>query len=210
MKRTEEILAAVALTRASARSAATRLAGRAKGPVEPFSLAGYLASPRASARIVVCPAGRSLASDIRFLREVSERLLWPPPGPTLAGAIEGLRGDTAFAAADRSGSRRRLPGEREALPDTSALLLEGTVTSARARALAQGEARHWIVESARHVAVERRLMERLRKIGVRWSALDPVCVVAVLASPGLARARPRWRKLLPPGTRVWVEAMSRC
>jgi hypothetical protein len=204
MRRAREILAAVAPTRASARSASARLAGRAVGRIEAFSLAQYLASPRASARVVLCPAGRSLASDIGFLREVSERVLWAPPGPTLAGAIEGLLGTPASAAADRSRYRRRLPGEREELPIAAAVLLEGTVTSARARALAAGDARHWIVESPRRVRVESRLMERLRKIGVRWSALVPVTVAAVFVSPRLARAHSRWKSLLPPGTPVWV------
>jgi len=204
MGRRGEVLAGVAPTRASARSAVVHLAGRAKGPIDPFSLAEYLASPHAAGRIVLCPAGRSLTSDIGFLREVSERALWAPTDPILAGAIEGLLGFPPPAAPDRFRDGRALLADRKTGPTATALLLEGTVTSARARALAAGDARHWIVESPRRVRVERRLMKRLRRLGVRWSALEPVTVAGVLASPLLAAARSRWKPLLPAGTPVWV------
>jgi hypothetical protein len=48
------------------------------------------------------------------------------------------------------------------------------------------------------------MMDRLHQFGVRWRALEPVTVVAVLACPTLARARSRWKRLLPAGTRVMV------
>jgi hypothetical protein len=47
-------------------------------------------------------------------------------------------------------------------------------------------------------------MKRLQKTGVRWLALDPVILVAVLASPRLAEARSRWKHLLPAGARLWI------
>jgi hypothetical protein len=86
----------------------------------------------------------------------------------------------------------------------AALLLEGTVTSARARALISQDARLWIVENARRVRVSPALMERLRRQGVRWAALEPVSLVALLASPRLARVRSRWERLLPRATPVWI------
>jgi len=86
----------------------------------------------------------------------------------------------------------------------AALLLEGSVTSARARALMSQDARLWIVENTRRVRVSPGLMEELRQQGVRWAALEPVSLVAVLASPGLARVRSRWGHLLPRSTPVWI------
>jgi hypothetical protein len=86
----------------------------------------------------------------------------------------------------------------------AALLLEGTVTSARARALISQDARLWIVENVRRVRVSPALMERLRRQGVRWAALEPVSLVALLASPRLARVRSRWGRLLPRATPVWI------
>ena len=47
-------------------------------------------------------------------------------------------------------------------------------------------------------------MERLRRQGVRWAALEPVSLVALLASPRLARAPSRWERLLPRATPVWI------
>ena len=56
----------------------------------------------------------------------------------------------------------------------------------------------------RRVRVSPGLMEKLRRQGVRWSALEPVSLVALLASPRLGRARSRWGRLLPPATPVWI------
>jgi hypothetical protein len=204
MSRGERSLAVVAPTRESARAAAARLARRAPEAVEPFSLAAYLATPRASPRIVICPDGPSVASEIAFLADVAERALWPPPDRILADAIQGLLGSPDSVPARRTRASRPRSVAGEDIPTTAAVLLEGTVTSARARALAPQGARQWIVESPRRVRVERSLMARLRRIGVRWFALEPVRVVAVFASSRLARARSRWRRLVPPGTSVWV------
>lgn len=203
MERNRDFVAVVGPTRASARSAASFLSRRLGGAVTPCSIRGYLASARAPRRIVLCPSGRSLKSEIDFLRTASERLLWNPPDEIVLSAIEGLLGSLPPGAA-RGGLRpRRTRGS------SAALLLEGMVTSERARAALAGDARLWIVEHPRRVRVSRPLMERLRRIGVRWSALDPVIVVAVLASPRLAAARSRWKDLLPSGTLLWIRQAGR-
>ena len=201
--RNRDPVAVVAPTRASARSAAVFLSQRLGGAVTACSLAGYLASEQAPGRIVHCPAGRSLEGDIDFLQAASERSFWPPPDAIVLGAIEGLLGSLPPAAARGRLRRGRARDAR------TALLLEGTVTSERARAALASDARLWIVEHPRKVRVSRSLMERLRKAGVRWSALDPVSVVAVLASPRLAAARSRWKDLVPPGTPLWIRSGRR-
>jgi len=162
-----------------------------------------VASPRAPGQIVLCPSGRSLASDVDFLASARERVLWGAPEEPFSGAIEGLRGSPPPAPAH--GSPRRVRPARGGKAETAAaLLLEGSVTSARARALISQDARLWIVENARRVRVSPALMERLRRQGVRWAALEPVSLLAVLASPRLARARSRWARLLPRATPVWI------
>jgi hypothetical protein len=196
-------VAVVAPTRASARSAASFLKRRLGGAVTACSLAGYLASERAPGRIVLCPSGPSLEREIDFLRAARERTLWNPPDEIVLGAIEGLLGSLPPAAA------RGLPGPRRARGRRTALLLEGRVTSERARAALASDARLWIVEHPRSVRVSRPLMDRLRRCGVHWSALEPVIVVGVLASPRLAAARSRWKGLLPPGTPVWIKSGKR-
>ncbi len=196
-------VAVVAPTKGSARSAASFLTRRLDGAVTACSLAGYLASERAPARIILCPAGPSLEREIEFFRRVGERILWSPPDEILRSALEGLLGSLPPAAA---GGSQRPRGAREG---RTALFLEGVVTSERARAALAGDARLWIVEHPRRVRAGRPLMEKLRKAGVRWTALDPVTVVAVLASPRLAAARSRWRSLLPPGTPVWIRSGGR-
>jgi hypothetical protein len=203
MDRNPGPVAVVAPTRASARSAASFLSRRLGGAATACSLAGYLASARAPGRIVLCPSGRSLEREIDFLRAASERALWKPPDEIVLSAIEGLLGSLPPGAARGRSRPRRTRGSG------TALLLEGKVTSARARAALASDARLWIVEHPRRVYVSRPLMERLRRIGVRWSALDPVTVVAVLASPRLAAARSRWRGLLPPGTLLWIRPEGR-
>ncbi len=201
--RKPDAVAAVAPTRAAARSAASTLARRLGGPVAPFSLAGYLASAGAPGRIVLCPSGRSLEKEIDFLLAARERALWNPPDEIVLSAIEGLLGSLPSTAAPGR-SRRRRSGETR-----TALLLEGRVTSARVREALASDARLWIVEHPRRVRVRRPLLDRLRRLGVTWSALDPVIVVAVLASPRLAAARTRWKGLLPSGTPVWIKSTSR-
>jgi hypothetical protein len=199
--RPEEIAAVAQTKAAAARAVAASLSRRRKAKFEPFSLAEYLASLQAPSRIVLCPAGRSVGQDIEFLAEASRRALWPAPDEILAEAIEGFRGSHSPHAA-------ALP--RSAVPAAAkrgrreALLLEGMVSSARARKLAETGARSWIVETPRHVRIESALYDRLEALGIRWLALEPVTVEAVLARPALARAHARWKRLLPPGTSLWI------
>lgn len=202
-------VAVLAPTPALARSAAAFLAGRLPEALSPFALPDYLASPRAPRRVVLCPSGRSVATDVDFLRAARERILWDAPEEIVYSAIEGLLGSIPTAPAPGSGRRRAPVSRKRAGGTATALLLEGTVTTARARALSSQDALLWIVEHPGRVRVDRGLMETLRRKGVRWAALEPVIVVAVLASPRLARARSRWRRLLPPETPVWVSPVSR-
>jgi hypothetical protein len=46
----------------------------------------------------------------------------------------------------------------------------------------------------------------LRRLGIRWATLEPVEVIALVASPALARARAKWARLLPGGTPTWTLA----
>src|ERR1700693_2542985 len=197
-------VAVIAPTPALARSAAAFLAGRLHEALSPFALPDYLALPRAPRRVVLCPSGRSVAADVDFLRAARERVLWDAPEEIVYSAIEGLVGSIPAAPPPGSG-RRRAPVSRKSAGGTAtALLLEGTVTTARARALSSQDALLWIVEHPGRVRVDRGLMETLRGKGVRWAALEPVLVLAVVASPLLSRARPRWARLLPPATPVWI------
>jgi hypothetical protein len=202
-------IACVAPGRRSAVGAADVLAASLpKARVEAFSLAGYLAAKRAPHRIVLCPAGLSTAADLRFLGLAVERLLWPAPPRGLRAAIGGIRphGDPRREhAPSRSEAQRAVPGRV-----ASALLLEGRVGASRAlSALAASGPRDWIVESARHVRMPARLHRTLARAGIRWSALEPIELVALYARPALARARGKWKALLPARTRVWIAAPRR-
>ncbi len=196
-------VAVVAPTSASAESAAAFLKNRLAGAITACSLAEYLALTHAPRRMVLAPAGRSLEREIDFLRAARERILWEPPDETVFDAIEGLLGSLSHAPA-----RRFRRGALRASEGSAALLLEGLVTSERARAALASDARLWIVEHPGSVRVNRPLMERLRKTGVDWLTLRPVILVAVLASPRLAEARSRWKPLLPAGTRLWIRTRS--
>lgn len=166
----------------------------------PLTLARYLRVENPPRRVVLCPAGRSVARDLAFLRAVAARLLWPAPPARVAEAIDGIRaGDDAPLPA--SAGRRRPESGRSG----PALLLEGTVDAVRARAALRGSrTRDWIVESAARVRLSERSLARLADEGVRWSVLAPVVVDGVCASRELARARRSWRALLPPRTPVWI------
>src|ERR1700737_3055351 len=85
-----------------------------------------------------------------------------------------------------------------------ALLLEGVVDAQRARAALASDLRQWIVESPFAVRLSARERQRLEKAGVSWFALAPARLVALVASPKLARERRQWRALLPPRTKVIV------
>jgi hypothetical protein len=190
--RREEI-AVIAPSLRQARTAAARR-NRPRWRLRPFSLEGFLASRQAPSQIIVCPAGRDAVRDCDFLREVKERLLWPAPDRVLYAAIAGLLTHLPPAPLRRArGSRRR-----------TALLLEGAVTPARARKALEGDSRHWVVETARRVRLGRRDLAELARRGVRWSALQPVRVIAALVSPELAHRRSRWKRCLPAKTPVWI------
>ena len=164
------------------------------------SISGYLAAPGTASPVLLCPAGRSVASDIAFLRCIAQRLLWPAPSADFRDAIGGLRTRGTRVHATLPPERRRRTGGL-----ATALLLEGRVGPERVRAaLASSGPRDWIVETPRHVQLPDRLRRAVEQAGIRWSALDPVEVVALYAGHALMRARARWRPLLPPGTPVWI------
>ena len=205
MKAGSRPLAALAPNEAAAGRAARDLARRGNAGVLAFSLPRYLRSADAPTRIVLCPAGRDPAADLAFLRNASRRLLWPAPGEILAEAIEGLLGrETPQASA---GSRPRKGAEARSEESAGVFFVEGAVTPARARALLADGARRWIAVNARTVRIGGALFSRLRGLGVRWLALEPIEVVGVLASPALARMRSRWGPLLPPGARIWIRRL---
>ena len=185
---------AVRRAKALSRSLAAFLPGKR---LEAFSVASYLAALAPPSRIVLCPPGLSIPRDLEFLSRAARRLLWPAPPARFRQAIGGLRGTDGPA---RPAGRRAASGAPSAV-----LLLEGEVDLARARAaLAAPGPRDWIVESPGRVRLSQRQLDRLARSGIRWSALEPVTVVALYATPALARARERWKRLLPGATRVWV------
>lgn len=196
-------VAVVGPTAAVARSFLPRIARRLpEARLSAFSLDRYLADRRSPARIVLCPAGRSVREDVAFLEDVRWRALWPRPGGELAGAIAGLRGvhDVVHEPSDRPPAGRGR---------TTALLLEGDVTSARAaRVLGSGAPRHWIVERVQCVRIPAPRLRELRRLGIRLSALEGVEVIALAASPELARRKSRWSSRLPAGAALWTGAPS--
>ena len=187
-------------TPAAARRFVPRLENRLPGfSLVPLSLARFLSDRRAPSRIVLCPAGASLAQDLSFLAAARRRVLWPPPGVDLWGAIAGLRG--SHDDPPRGARTPRPGGSRRA----SALLLEGDVTPASARrAASSGAPRLWIVERVQRVRIPDALLERLRLQGIRWAVLEPVEVIGVAASPALANSRGRWKGWLPAKVPLWV------
>ena len=187
-------------TPAAARRFLPRLERRLSGfSLLPLSLARFLSDRAAPSRVVLCPGGASLTGDLAFLESVRRRALWLPPGVDLWGAIAGLRGSHE---APPSGASTPGPGRSRR---TSALLLEGDVTPASARRAAASEApRHWIVERVQSVRIPEAALEQLRLRGIRWSVLEPVEVIGIAVSPALAKARGRWKKILPAEAPVWV------
>jgi hypothetical protein len=192
-----ERVTVVAPTLPRARAAAAAIRRRLPGTrVSPVAVKDLLARASATGRLALCPRGASVERDIAFLSRVSARILWSAPEADLHGAVAGLLGrelPDSLAPVERGKSRRKV-----------ALLLEGRVTPRRVREALESDVRRWIVESARSVRLSQRELARLKRLGVEWSVLQPVSVVGVLATPALARARRRWRRLLPPGTPVWV------
>ena len=164
--------------------------------IERFSLDGYLAADRAPGRVVLCTQGADLDADLAFLRAAKARLLWPAPPRNIADAIAGL-------VTGAPPARGRSPARRAGLLST-ALLLEGAVTRARARAALAAPERLWVVESVRRTRLSEEDLGELARAGVRWSALKPVEVVGLVASPALARASFRWRRWLGSRVPVWI------
>ena len=199
---TRPTIACVAGAARQAKSLAAGVTALAPGArVEAFSMAGYLAADRPPSRVVLCPPGRSVAADLGFLSLATRRLLWSAPAPGLEQAIGGLRTSADPARPFRERAR---PSATPGGP-VAALLLEGEVDLARARAaLAASAPRLWIVETPGRVRLSDRQLASLARRGVRWSALEPVGVVALYATPALARAEASWRRLLPPRTPVWI------
>lgn len=195
-------IALVGPSRAIARSFEARLAPRfPESRLAPASLSRFLSDRRAPTRIVLCPAGANLSDDVAFLQSARRRALWPPPGPELSRAIAGLRGFDDAAPAGAPAPVPTRSGRR------TALLLEGDVTAERARGAAAAPApRHWIAERVQRVRIGESLLEELRRLGIRWSVLEPVEVVALAASPELARAQSRWSRWLPRAVPIWVIA----
>lgn len=146
--------------------------------------------------ILLCPAGKKLGSDLEFLREARERFLWPAPDGDLRAAIAGLRGEDSLPL--------KKPPQAPDSDRKSALLFEGIVTFQRAQAALRSQLRQWIVENPLRVRLTERQLQKLAQEGVRWSTLEPTRVLALLASPELARAQDRWRRLLPPRVKVKV------
>lgn len=191
-------VALVASTAAQARTNAVAASSGRKGlRLRPLSLSRCASDLEAPLDIVLCPPGESVAGDLAFLREVRRNLLWPPPAAEIWSAIAGMRGshDDPPPWASRS---PRNAGRR------AALLLEGDVTLDRARrAASSGAPRDWIVERVQRVRIARKDLDDLARLGIRWSVLEPVRVLAIAASSALVRARARWARLLPPEVAMW-------
>jgi hypothetical protein len=166
--------------------------------IERFSLDLYLAAGRAPDRIALCPRGEDLDADLAFLSAAKARLLWPAPPWVIAEAIAGLLTNTPPA--------RRRRAQSPAGPAASALLLEGVVTRARARAALASSERLWVVESVRCVRLSVTDLAELARAGVRWAALRPVKIVGVFCSPSLSRALEQSKRGLPRGAKLWRAA----
>jgi hypothetical protein len=192
-------VACLAGSLAEARSATRTLSARLpEAALLPYSLRSYLAALDAPARVVVCPGGRSLEEQLHQLRRIHLRLFWPAASADFRDAIGGLR--TGGARPRRVGPLRRTPSSRVA----AALLLEGPIDAARARAAIEaGGPLDWIVESVRHVRIGEARLFQIGRAGVRWAVLEPVDLVALCASPALAASR-RWRRFVPARTPIWV------
>ncbi len=189
----------MAATGREARVAASALRERIPAAaIVPVSLADYLANPGAPPRVIFCATRGSAAAGLSFLGRAAARLLWPAPPTDIGAAIGGLR-ESAPAA---SAARLRRSGRPRA-----ALLLEGPVDQARARsalaAVAETGPREWVVESVRHVRLRDRGLTTLARAGIRWSALEPVELLAAYVAAPFARAL-RGRAWFPRGTPVWI------
>ena len=156
-----------------------------------MSLARYSSDRNAPLSIVVCPTGARVRADVAFLENVRRKVAWPPPSEELWSAIAGLRGShdaPPVGALPTRGRRRR----------RTALLLEGDVTLERARrAASAGGPSDWIVERVQRVRIGSKERDELESLGIRWAALEPVEVRAIVVTPALLRVRRRWKTWFP-------------
>ena len=181
----------VSATPASARSAAAALAPEfPSARLLPLSLAQYRARRGVPLPAILVPAGANRASDRRFLEAARARILWKPAPQDLYAAIAGVLTDLP----ERRREKRPDPHKHEPV---SALLLEGAITPARARAALASPARHWIVEHVGKVRLSGAQLASLSRAGVQWSVLHPARVLAIADRTGCAR------NLFPRGTRIW-------
>jgi hypothetical protein len=184
-------VAVVSATPASARSAAAALAPEfPSARLLPLSLAQYRARRGVPLPAILAPAGADRASDRRFLEAARARILWKPAPQDLYAAIAGVLTDLP----ERRREKRPDPHKHEPV---SALLLEGAITPARARAALASPARHWIVEHVGKVRLSGAQLASLSRAGVQWSVLHPARVLAIADRTGCARS------LFPRGTRIW-------
>lgn len=184
----------VSATPSSARWAAAALASEfPSARLRPLSLAQYRARRGMPFPAILAPAGADRASDRRFLEAARARIFWKPAPEDLYAAIAGVLTDLP----ERRG-RESAPDPNEYKQEpASALLLEGAITPARARAALASPARHWIVEHVGKVRLSGAQLASLSKAGVRWSVLHPARLLAIADRTGCARS------LFPRGTRIW-------
>ncbi len=190
-KTTAGDVAIVAATPAIARGAAAWLAhDLPEARLRCFSLPGYCARRGVPLPLVLATAGLDRDADRAFLLVARDRLLWPPASGDLYDAIAGVL--THLPTRRVSPALGRGPG--------TALLLEGELTSERARAALNSSARHWIVEHVGRVRLSSAEIEALAARGVLWSALHPARLV------GVAFCGAGERGIFPRGTRLFRRA----
>ena len=191
-----------------AEAAASALLSRSPGAtLVPAAFAAYLSAPEAPAQVILCATRGRTDRGSAFLARAAARILWPRPPAEMDAAIGGLRAPAFHReAAPRRARMPRATPSRGSLR-SAALLLEGSVDLARARAAlsAVGNAgpRDWIVESVRHVRLGEPNLADFAKAGIRWSVLEPIELLAVYAAPSVARTV-RLKPWLPRGTPVWI------
>jgi hypothetical protein len=197
-----EPVAVIAESLRGARIAARRIAesSRLRAPLTACTPASYLRrGESAPSRVVLCASAGSAERAASFLRACAARLLWPAPPGDLHRAIDGIR-----AGAHAPHGPKRAPAATARRHVTSARLLEGRVDGRRAAlALATGPPLEWIVESPRHVRLTAAQLAALAVRGVRWSALEPVELVAVYGPASVERSRRAWGNGLPKNVPYW-------
>lgn len=156
-------------------------------------VADYLALRERDVPLVLAAAGADLEEDRRFLLAARDRLLWKRPEAAAYDAISGVWTDLPPRRRGRSG---RVAKDSGGGPGPY-LLLEGTVTGARASRALASPVRAWIVEHVGDVRCSERALARLAREGVRWSTLRPVRLVGVVGRAGATRG------LFSTAVKVW-------